>query len=122
MPKLSATVTTTTTVTEQVKIGPRQKVLLRKALKAYQDAHLAEKAAAAAKEKAVAEVRALREALGVSDLEFEGFSTTNVPNLRDTFDKLKFVELGGSIETYNNAVVKVPGKQYEKITCPKRSK
>lgn len=116
MPKATTTVTTTTTT--EVKLSPKQKVKLRRALHLYAELHAQEKATKLAKAKAVAEVRALREEIGVDALTFEGFKTKNVPNLRDYFDKEKFVELGGSIETYNNAVVKKPGTQYEKITVP----
>lgn len=115
---LNTAATVTTTTTQEIKLTPKQKVTLRQALKLFAEQHAIEKAAKAAKAKATAEVRAVREALGVDKLEFEGFKMGNVPNLRDFFDKQKFVELGGSIETYNNAVVKKPGKQYEKITCP----
>ena len=115
---LSTAATVTTTTTEQIKLTPKQKVRLRRALQTYAELHMQEKVAKLAKAKQVAEVRAVREEIGVEGLEFEGFKTTNVPNLRDFFDKQRFVELGGSLETYNNAVVKKPGKAYEKVTCP----
>lgn len=116
MPRLATTVTTTTTT--ELTLTPKQKIQLRKALRLYAELHLQEKVARLAKEKAVADVRRLREEIGVEALEFEGFKTANVPNLRDYFDKEKFVELGGSMETYNNAVMKKPGKQYERVTAP----
>ena len=115
---LSTTATVTTTTVEQVKLTPWLKVRLRRALLTYAELHLQEKVAMLAKTKQVAEIRAVREEIGVEGLEFEGFKATNVPNLRDFFDKQRFVELGGSLETYNNAVVKKPGKAYEKITVP----
>ena len=115
---MGLTATATVTTTTEVKLTPRQKVQLRKALKLYAELHMQEKAAKLAKAQQVAEVRRIREEIGVDALAFEGYKTTNVPNLRDFFDKQKFVELGGSIETYNNAVVKKPGTQYEKITVP----
>ena len=115
---LSTAVTTTITTTETVKLTPKQKVMLRKKLKLWAELHLQEKVAKAAKAKAAAEVRALREVIGVEGLAFEGFTVKNVTSLRDYFDKQKFVELGGSVETYNNAVVKKPGTAYERITAP----
>jgi hypothetical protein len=116
VPKLSTAVTTT--VTEQVKITPKQKVQLRKSLKLYAELHLAEKVAAQAKKKAVAEIRRIREEIGVEALEFEGYKATNVPNLRDFFDKQEFVNLGGVLEYYNNAIRKKPGTAYEKVSVP----
>lgn len=116
MGKLSTAVTTT--VTEQVKISPKQKVQLRKALKLYAEQHQIEKAAALAKKSAVSEVRRIREEIGVSTLEFEGYKASNVPNDRDYFDKQEFVKLGGILEHYNNAILKKPGTPYEKVTVP----
>lgn len=114
MPRLQATVVATT----EVRIAPKQKIALRKALKVYEAlmAQMAPIKLAAA--KALAEAEAIREVTGAKKLEFEGFKVTRVGGTTSFFNKQEFVKQGGDLELYNACVEQKDKKPHTRITAP----
>lgn len=113
---LSATVTTTTTT--EVKLKPVLKTKLLKRLKLYAELRGQLQTIEAAMDKEKAEIRKLREEAGVETLKLDGFTCTNVPNLRTSLSKEKLIEMGVTTDMLEEATIQKPGRPYEKITCP----
>jgi hypothetical protein len=113
MSTLSTTVETT--VTEEVKLTPKQRAELRAGLKEYEriqeQIHLLEKQ----KKETVSEIRKIRESLGVDSILFEGFRSTNVAGVQKSYDKKKALKDGVNLDDY---LVYKPKKAYEKISIP----
>lgn len=63
-------------------------------------------------------IGALRAESGAKSLELDGFKTTLVEPQRRTFDRRKFVSLGGDLTVYDAAHETKPGTPYERITLP----
>ncbi len=113
MSTLSTTVETTTK--EEIKLSPKQRVDLRAGLKEYEriqeQIHLLEEQ----KKGVVAQVRKIRESLGVDSIKFEGFGCTNVAGVQKSYDKKKALKDGVNLDNY---ISYKPKKAYEKITLP----
>lgn len=60
-------------------------------------------------------IQAEMDLLGVEKIEIEGTPCTIVGGYTRTLDKIKFVELGGSLKTLENATVSKPRKKYLRI-------
>lgn len=116
MPKLSPTVTVSTT--KEVRLEPklRRKLLLE--LRTYQTLKQTLDATQAAMDKHKATIAELRDSTGEMSIEIEGFKTTMVAPIRKVFDPKEFVANGGDLQIYNNSIKDVPSKPYEKITMP----
>ncbi len=116
MPKLSTSVTATTTTV--VKLKPTVKRMLLTELKAYQAL-----AAQLATIKHAMDVRkgkigTLRESTGEDSISLDGFKVTRVTGTHSTLDKKKLVELGCAMAWIEEATTTKPKKAYEKVTCP----
>lgn len=53
--------------------------------------------------------------VGVDKVKVDGYSVSFVRGMSSTLDKVKFVELGGSLEMLENATVTKPKKSYISI-------
>jgi hypothetical protein len=116
MPSLSTIATTTTT--EEIRLSPtlRRKLLMK--LKTYAELHTQKKAIEAAMDRHKAEIGALREDTGHQSIEIEGYKVTQVAGVRKKFDAKRFVANGGDLAIYNNSMIDVPNRPYEKVTLP----
>src|ERR1035437_1257512 len=110
--------TATTTVTQTVELSPQLKRQLLNELKAYQDLKIQLEALETYIAAKKANIGRLREKSGEKALELEGFKITLVEPVRKELDKMKFVELGGSLAMLENATVSRPTKSYERISLP----
>lgn len=108
----------TTTQTTEVALKPAVKVKLLRNLRAYADLCAQIKALEEKADIHKAAVRELREEAGVEKLQIEGFTTTNVPNLRTSLDKQKLLAMGVTVDMLEEATVTKPGRPYERITPP----
>jgi hypothetical protein len=116
MPRLQATVTTTTK--QEVTLKPVQKVKLRKALKVWAELNQQAKALKAALAKQGDLVEAVRAEVGADKFAFESFKITRVKGHQTFFDKEQFVRKGGDLSLYNECQDTKPKKEYTKITAP----
>lgn len=110
---------TTAIVTEEITIEPKLKKRLMLKFQTIADlkaqrALLQEQIAAE-----VADIRELREQVGVESLSLDGgYTTTNVKGTSKSLDKKKFVSLGGSLQMLENATVWKSKREYELVTTP----
>lgn len=114
MPKLTQTVEVEQTLT----LTTKQQLELRKQLQLVEKNRKKIKALDAEVKSAVGSVEDILADLGVEELEFEGFKTKIVAGVRKKFDPDLFVKKGGSLKTYNAAMVEVPVSAYVKVTPP----
>lgn len=103
--------TTETTVVVDVEIAQKLAV----ALSAYHDFKLQRDLLDEQMKKESKKIQAEMELLGVEKLEVEGTPCTIVGGYTKTLDKIKFVELGGSLKTLESATVSKPRKKYLRI-------
>lgn len=108
---------TTHQVTE-VALKPALKLKLLKRLKVYATLRENLKAIEAAMDKEKAEIGSLREEAGVQTLKIEGFSVTQVTNIRSSLNKMKLIAMGCTTEMLDDATDHKPGRPYEKISVP----
>jgi uncharacterized protein YukE len=115
MPKL--TQTTDLTPEPTVVIEPKLRQALQTKLTAYAALQAQIKALNARKDALTAELGELRDQAEQLSVSVEGYgSVTYVSSLQKKFNPKKFVQLGGNLAVYNEAVENVPKKPYEKIT------
>jgi hypothetical protein len=114
MPTLTAEATTT----KQIVLKPalRRKLLIE--LRTFAELSSQLKALEHARETHKKNISALRDETGEQSLELEGYRMTLVAPIRKKFNSKKFVARGGDIELYNQSFDEVPGRPYERITCP----
>jgi len=67
----------------------------------------------------VAAMKAIYDENGIKKAVIDGTPVSIVTGMSSSLDKLKFVELGGSLEQLNNATVKKPKRPYLRIGNPK---
>ena len=113
--------TATTTTTQEIKLRPSLRAKLLKELRTYAELKAQAKALELAMDKHKGTIRDLREEAGVETLRLEGFTTTNVTNIRSSLDKMKLLEMGVTTEMLEEATVRKPGRPYEKISLPNES-
>ena len=111
MPRLSATVTTTTETTLDVQLQARLRALLSTSHPLKTDYDLIK----GQMEEEVAKMKAILDDEQVQKVVLDGVPLTIVGGESSSLDKLKFVELGGSLEMLANATVKKPKKKYLRI-------
>ena len=114
MPRLSQTVTTTTTTV--VKLTPALKKKLMVELKTYTTLRDQKKALELAMKKHAGTVEEIMETAGESSLEVDGFKTTIIAPVRSKLDPKRLVALGVSTETIRKATTETPGTPYVKIS------
>lgn len=97
---------------EGVEIGPELRAELAAKLNTYNaykfDYDLLEEQM----DTEIAGMKTLLESNGIKSVEIDGLSLTIVTGLSSKLDKLKFVELGGSLEQLKNATVSKPKRAY----------
>ena len=111
MPKLSATVTVSETVQLSEEVGTRLSAL------AGTYCELAEQVKVLKQQMKdeSAKVFALMEEEGIEKCRVDGQPLCIVRGVTNSLDKVKFVQLGGSLETLKNATVSKPKKASVKI-------
>lgn len=114
MPKLSQTVTTTTT--KVVKLTPALKKKLLVELKTYTSLRDQKKALELAMKKHSGTVEEIMETAGEASLEVDGFKTTLIAPVKKKLDPKRLVTLGVSTETIAKATTETPGTPYVKIS------
>ena len=112
------TLAVTTTQTTELKLRPAMKTKLLRELRAYAELKAQQRVLEAAMDKHKATIRGLREEVGVETLKLDGFTSTNVTNIRSSLDKMKLLEMGVTTDMLEEATVSKPGRPYEKISCP----
>lgn len=115
---MATMVTTTATVTKQVKLLPSVKRQLLVELQAAHKAKLAKDAAEERYDKAKAKIRELREATGEDTLEVDGYTITNVVGTTTSWDEKKMLRHGLSVAEIESFKTVKPKKAYEKVTFP----
>jgi len=115
MPRLSATVTTTTETSLDVQLQARLRALLSTYHTLKADFDLIE----AQMDEEVEKMKAILDTEGVQKVVLDGVPLTIVGGESSSLDKLKFVELGGSLEMLADATVKKPKKKYLRIGAEK---
>lgn len=119
MPRLSQTVTVSTT--KQITIKPQLRTKLLKQLRAYAEVRAQEKEFKKERERITGVIRELREATGEGSLQLEGFTTTDVGGETSKLSVDKLLALGVSKAWIEEATTRKPKKRYEKITLPGES-
>ena len=115
MPALTATVTTTETITLQPSI--RKRLLL--ALRTYTGLKDQEKALDLAKKKQRGIVQEVLEEVGETSLKLDGYTATMVAPSKKVLDRKLFVQLGGDLALLDAAYVEAPVTPYVKISVGK---
>lgn len=119
---MSVALAATTTTTTEVKLKPAVKAKLLKKLKVFAELRAQIKTLEAAADKEKADIRVIREEVGVETLKVDGYTTTNVTNTRQ--DSLRFrealIEMGVTTDMLDEAKERSlkAGRPYEKITVP----
>lgn len=110
--------TFTVSTTKDITIKGALRSKLIKELRLFAELYTQKKAIDQAMDKHKAVIAELREETGETSIKLEGFSSTLVAPIRSKFDAKRFVSLGGDLAIYNQAVVNVPSRSYEKISIP----
>jgi hypothetical protein len=108
MPKLEVTTTDIATIIVEPEVGARLDALLQTYQMLKIDADLLYDQMEEEKRKMKGEM----ELAGLEKISINGTPCTIVRGEQSTLDKLKFVELGGSLATLENATSKKPKKAY----------
>lgn len=116
MPRLSQSVTATTTTEVELAPSVRRKLLTE--LKAYAALHTELAAIKEAMAAHVAKVKAIREATGESTIKVDGFTVSEVRSTYRKFNPKKFIAAGGVLAHYNEANEVKPKKPFDKISIP----
>lgn len=110
--------TTTTTVTKEVKLDARLKRRLLTEFRTYAELKQQADALKAAMDKHKDSIAKLREETGEMSISLEGFKTSRVQPTRSVLNKKKLVELGCAVAWIEEATETKPTKAYEKVTVP----
>lgn len=111
--------TVTTTQQQDVTIATITQARLVHKLKAWQDIQQEIAALEQAKAALVDEIEAIRAIeVGVNAFAVEGYKIARIESTTTSFDKKRFVTLGGDLALYEAAQVTKPRKPYTRITAP----
>lgn len=116
MPRLSASVTSTTTTV--VKLSPTVKKKLLTALKTYGGLKVQRDAADHAMKGHRGTVEELLEEAEQTSLDIEGYKATIIAPVKTRLDPKKLIALGVSADIIEKATISTPGTPYVKITTP----
>lgn len=116
MPTLAPVVNATTTT--EVKILPTVKRRLLGELKAYEELKFQAKALDLAMEKHKAAIATIRESIGATTLDVDGFKVTYVSPVRSVLEKKLLLDNGVTMAQIESATVTKPTKPYTKISLP----
>lgn len=117
MPKLAqmATVTTTT----EVVLKPQLRKKLQLKLQEYAKLAAEKKALKTRIDKLTKELGDLRNETGEMSVSLEGYgAVTLVAGTYKKFNEKRYVQLGGELALYQQALEDKPKKSYEKVTVP----
>ncbi len=114
----TASAPVTTTAPRPVSLRPSQKRALLTELRTYAELKSQADAIKLAMDKHKAKVATLREEIGETNLEVEGFKVSYVTPTRKELDKQLLLAQGVTIGQIENATVVKPVKPYVKISLP----
>jgi hypothetical protein len=107
------------TVSNEVRLEPRQRVALLRDLRTRQELDQQIKALETKKKELTERVEAVREESGLDTFEIDGFTVTLVAPVRQVLNEKKLLSLGCKIEWLKKATEAVPSTPYTKISAPK---